>query len=309
MHAIHISYSAELFYSRNVVMIMNVIAIINTASGSVPEDGLEVLQVELSTRTNINCLGCYNFEPTRIAHLLESFKGQDIDCIIVWGGDGTVACVANELHATNIPILPLPGGTMNLLHKNIHGSDSDWKACLDALAQPSKSYKLRPGKLDGRFFYVAAMFGPLTQLADVRESVREKSPLQAASKLLQSDALDMRSQVQFRLNGEDNGQAKTAVALAAFVGDEPTAPLKVGVIDPDSLFDLSTVGLDALYSGWEEAEQIDRYLVQSLSVTHITGETLPYTLDGEQYETDQTIEVGLADAPIKFLSLRHAPCA
>lgn len=288
---------------------MNVIAIINTASGSVPEDGLEMLQVELSTRTNINCLGCYSFEPSRIAHVVDSAKKHGIDCVIVWGGDGTVACVANELHAADIPILPLPGGTMNLLHKNIHGSDSDWKACLNALAQPKKAYELRPGKLNGHFFYVAAMFGPLTQLADVRESVREKSPLQAASKLLQSDALDMRSQVQFTLPEESNGQAKTAVALAAFVCDEPTAPLKVGVIDPESLFDLSSVGLDALYSGWEEAEQIDRYITQSLSVAHISGETLPYTLDGEQYESNQIIEVGVADAPIKFLSLRHVLCA
>lgn len=269
---------------------------------------MEQLRTELSGRANINCLGYYDFEPDRVAHLVDAAKARGIDCVIVWGGDGSVACIANELHATGIPILPLPGGTMNLLHKRVHGDDSDWQSCLNALTQTNKPYEMRPGKLNDRLFYVAAMFGTLTQLAEVRESVRDKNPLQAASNLLQGDALDMRSQVKFKLSSSGGEQNDTAVAVAAFVTDDPNNPLKVGVIDPNSLLDLSSVGLDALLNGWEEADKVDQYCAQSLTVEHTADEILPYTLDGEQYESDQAINVGVADSAITFLSLRFALC-
>ena len=43
---------------------------------------------------------------------MNAVEARGLDCVIVWGGDGSVACVANELKAKGIPILPLPGGTI-----------------------------------------------------------------------------------------------------------------------------------------------------------------------------------------------------
>jgi len=40
--------------------------------------------------------------------------------VIVWGGDGTVNEVANGLAGTDVPILPCPVGTENLLAKELH---------------------------------------------------------------------------------------------------------------------------------------------------------------------------------------------
>ena len=49
----------------------------------------------------------------------------------VWSGDGTVACTFENAGPDGPPILPLPGGTMNLFHKQIHGGPCEWRECLE----------------------------------------------------------------------------------------------------------------------------------------------------------------------------------
>ena len=45
---------------------------------------------------------------------------DDAAIVVVWGGDGTVSEVANALAGTDVPILPCPAGTENLLAKELH---------------------------------------------------------------------------------------------------------------------------------------------------------------------------------------------
>ncbi|MHC4563101.1 MAG: diacylglycerol/lipid kinase family protein [Planctomycetota bacterium] len=40
--------------------------------------------------------------------------------VVVWGGDGTINEVTNALAGTNVPVLPCPAGTENLLCKELH---------------------------------------------------------------------------------------------------------------------------------------------------------------------------------------------
>ena len=44
----------------------------------------------------------------------------DASAVAVWGGDGTVNEIANALAGTNVPVLPCPAGTENLLAKELH---------------------------------------------------------------------------------------------------------------------------------------------------------------------------------------------
>lgn len=44
---------------------------------------------------------------------------DDAHAVITWGGDGTVNAVANGLAGTEVPILPYPAGTENLLAKEL----------------------------------------------------------------------------------------------------------------------------------------------------------------------------------------------
>src|SRR6056297_3999933 len=44
---------------------------------------------------------------------------DEMSAVMVWGGDGTVNEVANGLAGTEVPILPCPAGTENLLAKEL----------------------------------------------------------------------------------------------------------------------------------------------------------------------------------------------
>ena len=44
----------------------------------------------------------------------------DAAAVVVWGGDGTINEVTNALAGTDIPLLPCPAGTENLLCKELH---------------------------------------------------------------------------------------------------------------------------------------------------------------------------------------------
>lgn len=195
---------------------------------------------------------------------------------------------------------------MNLLHRRVHGANSSWKDCLKALGSLDAPYTLRPGQLNDRLFYVAAMFGPLTQLADVREALREGRPLEAAQTAFGGDTLDMTSRVEFEFPRHSNIVEERAVAVATFLSEQDDDHLQVGAIDPNSLLDLSSVGFEALVNGWQNTNRVDVYSAKSLLIRHVEGETLRYTLDGERFETNETVSVGIAETPMNFLSLRAA---
>jgi diacylglycerol kinase family enzyme len=54
---------------------------------------------------------------TPFSELLKDAK--EYDFVVACGGDGTIATVSYELRNTNIPILPFPAGTANLLAMNL----------------------------------------------------------------------------------------------------------------------------------------------------------------------------------------------
>jgi len=45
---------------------------------------------------------------------------DEAGAVVVWGGDGTVNEVVNALTGANVPVLPCPAGTENLLCKELH---------------------------------------------------------------------------------------------------------------------------------------------------------------------------------------------
>ena len=62
------------------------------------------------------CLRCSD-GTTDVSELLDG--AETFDAVIASGGDGTVATVSYRLANTNIPILPFPAGTANLLAANL----------------------------------------------------------------------------------------------------------------------------------------------------------------------------------------------
>ena len=95
------------------------------------------------------------------------------DILAVFGGDGTVGSVLRSMAGWAGAILILPGGTMNLASKRLHG-DVDSLEILDAIAagrfQRTRPNVIRTAEGDS---LAGVMVGPGTSWSDVREAMRD----------------------------------------------------------------------------------------------------------------------------------------
>jgi diacylglycerol kinase family enzyme len=105
--------------------------------------------------------------PARIAAAL---AGQP-DAVIVAGGDGTIACAAQVMHGSDIPLGILPCGTVNLLAKDLHLPIGDIAAAI-ALLSRAQRRAIDVAEVNGHLFLCAVMLGLPTHLGRHRENAR-----------------------------------------------------------------------------------------------------------------------------------------
>src|SRR5688572_11847913 len=74
------------------------------------------------------CCGEHGFEVARLVRFPDEplpspagLAGAGVDCVAVYAGDGTVNTLVTGLYGWDGAVLVLPGGTMNLLAKRLHG--------------------------------------------------------------------------------------------------------------------------------------------------------------------------------------------
>lgn len=104
-----------------------------------------------------------------------SLERDGIDLLLVLSGDGTVNAAAGKLETWDGTMLPLPGGTLNLFHKTLHGDRGAEDILHDALGGNAR--KVHPPTIvcDAGRAYIGVIAGPTTAWAEVREQFRSLS--------------------------------------------------------------------------------------------------------------------------------------
>jgi diacylglycerol kinase family enzyme len=253
-------------------------ALINPDSGSTPKNSEDALLAELEamglTAQVIPAVG------GEIVSAVAEALAMKPDALIVWGGDGSVACALSASGVSGPPVLALPGGTMNLVHKRLHGDITDWKEIL-RLALKSPAEPFAAGCVNEHLFFVAAMMGQVTTLAESREAARHGQIIKAAELAVQSGAMNLERRLRLEAVHADGNQKLDAVAAAVVIGDGPVPKLEVAAIEPRSTLDWVTIAVDALVHGWREAESIEMDETRTVTITDIEGLEFPATIDGE----------------------------
>ncbi|ABI77559.1 conserved domain protein [Hyphomonas neptunium ATCC 15444] len=265
---------------------MKIGIIVNEKSGSVPEDGRDQL---------VLLLGEEGHEPVVPSDLeadldqqVSDLAAASVEAIAVWGGDGTICAVLQSANG-KVPVLVLPGGTMNLLPKRLHDGELDWKKVVHSvLANPQPSW-ISAGEVDGQRFYVAALFGQLTHIGASREAVREGMIMEAVSILTDRDALDIETNIQIEVDQPDKQRDFPATAAAVIPAEE--GGLEIAVIAPDSRLDLAASAMDALVRGWREGAHFHADGVSAIRMHHAEGKPIPATIDGEPCEPGPSLSI------------------
>ena len=94
-----------------------------------------------------------------------------IDTLVVMGGDGTINSASAAAHGWKGQVLAIPGGTMNLLPKALHG-DATPEAIVAAIAAGATLAHVPVVRAGSDISFCRIIIGPLTKWALARENAR-----------------------------------------------------------------------------------------------------------------------------------------
>ena len=110
--------------------------VINTSSGGFDSESEQKI-LSILTRAGIVEPKVWCDSADAMTRSLVEATGQNLDVLIVFGGDGTIRTAAEACAEKGLYLIPLPGGTMNMLPRALYG-DVAWEETLkNTLAAPS----------------------------------------------------------------------------------------------------------------------------------------------------------------------------
>jgi len=217
---------------------------------------------------------------------------QGIDLLLVWTGDGTINAAAIKAAGWDGAILPLPGGTLNLLSKQLHGDRPAPEILSDALQGKGKRSPIPTIRSDTGEAFITVIAGPATRWAEVRETMRQDGLIEASRAA--PEALDtMINAPGVRVAGDE--RAYPAVILT------PTPRgIRADGILTEGTGDVLRHGLAWLGGDFRDGPSAE--IANSETIILESAATISIEYDGELGETGSPARFGLGTSAVDFLA-------
>lgn len=290
--------------------IRRVALVVNAAAGGVGP-GASAIAVAILERFGLDA-DIHTPEPANVDAALSLAVEAKPDLLVVLAGDGTARAAAALCGPAGPLMIPLPGGTMNLLPRALYGAVGWQQALADALTA-GVPRTVGGGEIGGRPFYVAAIMGSPALWAPAREAARRRRLGQA----LQRARLALRglftARLRFSLDGQ-SGRAEALTLMCPLVSKAMTdeTALEAAAIDPSQAGELVRIGLRTLaveLFGARAGDWRDDPAV-SISQCH-TGRVwaraaIPAILDGEPHLLPRQVKVKFVQNAFRALAAPSA---
>lgn len=215
-----------------------------------------------------------------------------IGLLLVLSGDGTLNAAAARLETWDGALLPLPGGTLNLFHKTLHGDAGPEDILHAALAGKARAVHPPTILCDAGRAYIGVIAGPTTAWAEVREQFRSLSLSGLAETI--PGAIDATLHGDgVRIRGSD--QSFQAINLTP----KPDRILAEGLIT-DSAGSILRHGIAWLGGDFREGPSVD--LSERRSVVIESTGAVGLLLDGEPADLPSGATYRLESSPLAFLA-------
>lgn len=264
-------------------------AILNTSSGSWNAQVPRLLAAEFQA-AEVTPLEIWTISGTGLDAALDAAAATALDVLIVFGGDGTIRAAAQQCAESGMALIPLPGGTMNMLPRALYGSRS-WRDVLrDTLRSPVRQ-AVHGGCAGSHHFYVAAVLGKVALLGGAREAVRGGNPIAALGSGVSALRQTIGHELSYRFGADVEGTAEAVVALCPLPPPEveTEAHLEAAAIDVASAGDVIRLAISSAFRDWRSDQAVTRATVHRLEA--VSDGPIPALLDGETFMLDSAVTV------------------
>jgi diacylglycerol kinase family enzyme len=275
-------------------------AIINTSSGSCD---LESEQKMLSVLTAAGVVEPRTWcgEGDKMEQFFTEAVGHKLEVLIVLGGDGTIRTAAEACAEKGSYLIPLPGGTMNMLPRALYG-DVAWEETLrNTLTAPSTKM-LSGGRIAGKQFLIAALVGAPALWAESRESMREGDIVDAIEKGSVAFRKMFETKIQYLISGEMKGEAEAVALICPLISEQMSdseQALEAAVVDVESAAEVIGLLSTAAFGKWRDHRNI--VLAKTKRVSVQSSKDIPAMLDGEIVNLGTSAEINFVSRALTVL--------
>ncbi len=271
--------------------------IYNGASGSHDEQALQDLVAALAAA------GC---APARVVDCKDgapdtaAANAAGLGLIVIHGGDGTLSRTIGGLEGFGGAVLPLPGGTFNLLAREMFG-DRDPLA-IAGLLRDGRLAPVRRSCIRGEGVLALAelLAGPGAKWADVREEIRDSNIGEALVKgwdAAATSTVGPMVAVTRPQGGRADGYAGVRLC------PRPSG-ITVDGYGTEGLGDYLQQGIAILKRDFREGPHEELGVSRTVACRSLTGEPIPLMVDGERSEGGSTLTFSLDTLDCDLLGLR-----
>ncbi len=276
-----------------------IIAVLNTGSGSC--DVASAGQAEEIFRTaGLPHAKVISVGPDKLEAALDDAVAN-CDLLVVLGGDGTIGAAASRCGASGSVLVPLPGGTMNMLPRALYGERPWREALADTLANPQLR-NISGGKAEDRRFFCVALLGAPSLWANARESLRKGDLVAAAKRSVTAARRSLEDALEYRFGDDVTGSAEAVAVICPLISralDASEPMLEAAALDPETAGAVFGLAFHAAFDDWRNDTSVSLARVKTVSITGHGG--VPVMLDGETVEMGRTVKVSFV--PLAFRAL------
>jgi diacylglycerol kinase family enzyme len=225
------------------------------------------------------------------------------DLLVLLAGDGTARAAAELCGPAGPVLVPLPGGTMNMLPHAVYGA-RPWQDALSLALAEGREQMLGGGEVENRRFLVAAVVGAPALWAPAREAARYHKAKLAWLRAQRAMRRAFSGRLRYAL---DQGARCKAGALSflsplisrALEDDEPV--LEAAIFDLKGASDVLSLGFHALIGDWRDAPAVEAVRCRAARIW--AAERIPAILDGEAVRLESAADIVFRPDVVRVLAL------
>jgi diacylglycerol kinase family enzyme len=269
---------------------MRVAAVLNTASGSCTAESAQEMK-EILQAKGIEAVHMWCGDSSELEREFSEADSYHPDVLIVLGGDGTIRSAAERARSTGAHLIPLPGGTMNVLPKALYGT-GNWKEVLERTIERPMTKAVSGGEVQGTRFFISAICGAPTLWTHAREALRDGEIKEAIKH--GSVALDrmFKEKIQYHFNEMHEGAAEALMVTCPLVSsalDDDRKVFEAAVIEVKHAGDVLGLATTAAFGQWRDSGNVA--LVRTDRVKVSSDGNVPIIVDGEAIDIGSEAEI------------------